>query len=765
MLKAQKGMVKMKKRILSKALALTMLFSGITAVKAVSPMPYEFDFGADVELGTVSDMNKYGGFYTTMQNPTIMADGDGEQYLSLEGAGLLQKVTGFDMVYSEDTYALNEFNIKVSEGVESIVFRHQFDQQQHTTAYDITVPFDEALRGVDNDTDWINVKLAYNDAKCVTYINDEYVATKKNDMFKNRFNETDDDKSKERYVFTTSNSDGTICLKNIIFSEVSVNEIFAAQISGENTLRIPNENETEAATSTYAVTATDYMNDEVAVDVAWSLASEYNGVSVSEEGILTVNSDAAEGDITLIAAASGKTLSKTVSLVRESVASVAVTGDSYIPLKNRYETGTITATYSAECIDFIGETVESEVTWSVENADDGITIDQDGVVTIADSVAVGTFDVVAEADNKKGSLTVTIGEAELNFQKRTNKINGHFNAVEPGVKTPNAAIAGNVYGLDPSANQGIEGYVSSLEFVEEAEGDVCLKMTYPALSAVGNYKEHGAYLNYSSGAINSDIFVLTLKYKYNLEGADYLRCEIYGGKDEDGKTVMLSYNLKSNSSANLNYKHSVGNWHEINIIFDRKTHTARIIDGNYIGELRDVSDCFWTNGITQLRAVHKGIPTDGNVHELYLDDYYVYIPSGVSLEGIHATAMDGTTERNILNLKTGFANWTVGSSPSLSGEEVSIKLAYLNNSEYAVNVNAIAALYKDGKLVEVSDIGEFEIGAETLSTGNIIKLTLPVLEEGETFEDYTIKTFAWYEDGTPFDYTFTMTNDRWNFAE
>lgn len=746
----------MKKRIFSASLVLAMLISMVSAVWAEPIELFKNDFNSEVNLWTAYAKE-------------IVQESENNNYIKVTGTfanqGVLVQIANTGKLNcSEGNYTVFQFRTKISDNQTGIRFYRGYtvSGSTSTTEEKLTVNIDKSLRGISDDVDWVDVKIVYGDDGYITYINDVPGTYTTLATASNRFGEY----SGHKFRFLASNGPdtATVYIDNLTVYDVPKTDVYKLALTGADTARIPNDNETEATEIQLQAEALDYINSAVS-NVTWSLAEEYTGVSIDETGKLTVDNTADVGVITVNASAGGKQASKNISLIRENIASVSVSGDTDIPLKNRYETGTITRQYKAECLDFTGNITEASVLWSVENAPEGVTVDQNGLVTIADGTGMGTFDITASAENKKDTLTVTISEAALDFQKETDLINVHMNGVEVGTKAPNGAIMPNVYGLDNSAGKNIVGYVTPFEFVQKEEGDVCLKMTYPALAEQGNYSAHAAYFNQSVAKIESDIFVLSLKYKYNTEGTDTLRCELFPGSNTNKLTIRLT----AASNTNLWYKHSIGEWNELKVIFNRNTLTCRVYMDNYLKETQSVSEDFWTTGIKQLRAIHcttdqNSVPTDQKVHELYLDDYKVYVPSGITLESVNAKGMDGTTERNILNLQTGFDSWTLGSSPSLSGKELSVHLAYVNTSENAVKVNAIAGVYENGALKAVSGIEGFEIAPNCVDEDNVLNITLPTLAEDETFENYTMKVFAWYEDGTPFDYAFNMTNNRWNFV-
>ena len=748
-----------------------MLFSMVSVVNAAPSELYRRDYGVsrtagkEIAVGPYTNADANADYYSWIPSALtceIGLDSQGDKYLSMTGkfsgvgSTMIRQSTAFTPQYSEGNYEMNQFKVKISESWTGIRFQHVYGSSLPGDRIAVTIP--EELRGTDVDTPWVDVKIVYNDTGYITYVNDVPGTFKTSENSINRLQAA----SGQYYEFSNNNGgnvEGTALLKEVIFYDVPASDVFKFDISGSDTARIPNSNEETAAEEQYTAEAFDYMNNAL-TDITWSLSEDYEGVSIDNTGKLTVEKTAKSGVIGINAEVNGELRTKNVSLTKEEISSISVLGDTDIPLKNNYEVGTITRQYTAEALDFANEPVLADVEWSVENAPQGVSIDNTGLVTLADDVTEGSFDVAASASGKTGRLNVTISPAALAFQNETDLFNVHMNNVEPGEKAPNGAIMPNVYGQDSSTNIGSEGYTTPFEFVEESEGDVALKMTFPALTEQGSYKTHAAYFNQTTGAIDSDIFVVSLKFKYNADGTDALRLELFNTANE-----KITYHMSNSVQANLYYKHDIGKWQEVKFVFNRNTLSCGIYLNNYLHKTETVSEDFWTGGIKQLRAIHctnsgTGVPVDNKVHELYLDDYRAYISQGPALEGVHATGTGSDSDKNILNLVTGFSNWNIGSSPSLSGEEIELHLTFANSSENDVAVCAVAGVYENGALKAVSTKGDFVIGGNDVSENNILKLTIPQTDD---FTNYTIKVMSWYEDGTPFDYTFNMTNDRWNF--
>lgn len=661
-------MKKLNKRILSAALALTLLAGTQIGAFAESVKVFENEFNTETNMWTSTSEN----------NPatrTLVEESNGNKYVSVTGKFasqqvLLQIANVNKTINLNNNYAVYQFKTKISENQNGIRFYRQYTPVGGTSTNEMfTVNIDKSLRGIDSSVEWINVKIVYDGQKYLPYINGVPSA----------------------YI-----------------------EI--------------NKNVTEYTDSVYRFTA---ANAVTTLDTA----------TVDLDNILVT------------------TVSKT-----DDVKLGEITGDDEIQLNSVHEIGTITSKYDCKLTDLMGnEAVSSGIVWSVENAQEGITIDSDGVVTVAEGVKAGSFDVVVSCGESKAIKKVTLKEKILPFQEEKILISNDFNDGIVGSDSYNYKV--QLY--DNSKNKDEEGYVSPFELVEIEPNNIAVKMTTPAITEMGEkYKVHQAQFQTDTGAINDDIFVVSMKYKYEASGTDALRLEL---KAKDGK--QINYHLSAKEDANFNYKHSIGKWNEVKYIFNRKDKSYKVYNANVLAAQGTADEAFWTNGIDYLRVVHctdkaNLIPTDGKEHTAYIDDYKVYVPSGLTLEGLYATAVDGIKERNVLNLITGFDSYPVGTSPKLSYKELTINLTYMNNSENAVKATAVAALYEGDRLKALSPIEVFEVGANSLSSSYAVKLLLPGLKEDETFENYSVKVMSWYEnDMRPFDYTFKMTNDRWNFAE
>ncbi len=759
-------MKKIRTRIFSAAVALTMLASLTVSVNAAPETLYYKDFGVSrtegvtIEVGDYATDNANRDYYAYIPSAitaSIGLDANNNKYLSMTGTftgsnqTILRQTTSFNPMYTAGNYGLTEMNFKVSPEWGAIRLYHRFDGKQENDVR-VSIPVDENLTGISNDTAWVNAKVVYGEEEYVVYVNGN-VAASGTTSVSEADRVTDTNGSGEFFEISSpvGNKEGTVLVKDISFMQVPASDIMGINIVGEENIRIPNDNESEPVTAEYTASAVDYMNKEIQGTVNWSLADTYTGVSIDNSGVLTVDNTAQSQVIEIIAEVNGEINSYSVSLIKESISELILSGDTQIQLKNKYETGTITRQYTATAYDFTGEEVIAPVEFSLNNAPEGVTINAEGILTVSDNTEPCTFDVVAVSGNKSAELSVSVVEANnIEFSGETVLIEKTFDNVEVGEKEHGTSVDGFLL-WDNTSSKG-----AGFAVVNKAEGDNYLTMTYPAEKLD---KEHYIQCQSQSGTIDSDIFVASVMIKYNTLGNDNIRMEIYDKSLSDSTKISLDTNAKN--AANLNYKYNVGEWQELKVVFDRSTHTYHAYMNNYLIKEDSVPDSFWTEGIGRVRLHHKGMPDDGAEHTVCIDNYKVYIPNGPAVQSIYATGDDDGTIRNILNIPTGFSSWGVGQSPSLAGEELTVHMGYTNVSENEVKVRAIAAIYDGGKLVSLSEYNDYTLSPNSLSDKELT-ITVP---ESEDLSNYTMKVFSLYDESTPFDNAYTMDNVNWNFSE
>jgi lysophospholipase L1-like esterase len=194
-----------------------------------------------------------------------------------------------------------------------------------------------------------------------------------------------------------------------------VPEVTSIEVSGVASIEIP---ATGDVTAQYSATVKDQSGNEMADEtVTWSLQEAVTGVSINNNGLVTVTDQAEAGNFTVKATSNTDTavsgiLAVTLTTAAPVVNSIEVTGTTSIEIPVN---GNTTAQYSAEVKDQSGNVMASEtVTWSLAETVTGVSIDGNGLVTVTDQAAAGSFTVVATSSTKtdvSGNLAVNLTEA------------------------------------------------------------------------------------------------------------------------------------------------------------------------------------------------------------------------------------------------------------------------------------------------------------------------------------------------------------------
>ncbi|WP_168118779.1 S-layer homology domain-containing protein [Paenibacillus sp. HB172176] len=149
-----------------------------------------------------------------------------------------------------------------------------------------------------------------------------------------------------------------------------------------------------------------------ATTVTWSSSDTNDKVTVDESGLVTVAADAAAGDYTITATSifdgtKSDAATLTVTLA-PAVNSVSVTPET----ANIVQGGTRQLSASVDAVGGAAKTV----TWSSSDANDKVTVDESGLVTVAADAAAGDYTITATStfDGTKSdaaTLTVTLAPA------------------------------------------------------------------------------------------------------------------------------------------------------------------------------------------------------------------------------------------------------------------------------------------------------------------------------------------------------------------
>lgn len=163
--------------------------------------------------------------------------------------------------------------------------------------------------------------------------------------------------------------------------------------------------------TTYTAAVKDQFGADYAADVTWSMDA-YEGVSI-DNGVVTVTKDAQSGTVTITATAGEASDTFEIAIDRPAPEAneVAITaGASEITLPSLAEQ-TTTATYTAEVKDQFGLVMEdADISWAVPMMD-GVSIAEDGTLTVTTEAGEVDFTVYAQCDTARGEFPVSIKKA------------------------------------------------------------------------------------------------------------------------------------------------------------------------------------------------------------------------------------------------------------------------------------------------------------------------------------------------------------------
>ena len=163
--------------------------------------------------------------------------------------------------------------------------------------------------------------------------------------------------------------------------------------------------------TTYTAAVKDQFGADYAADVTWSMDA-YEGVSI-DNGVVTVTKDAQSGTVTITATAGEASDTFEIAIDRPAPEAneVAITaGASEITLPSLAEQ-TTTATYTAEVKDQFGLVMEdADISWAVPMMD-GVSIAEDGTLTVTTEAGEVDFTVYAQCDMARGEFPVSIKKA------------------------------------------------------------------------------------------------------------------------------------------------------------------------------------------------------------------------------------------------------------------------------------------------------------------------------------------------------------------
>ena len=164
--------------------------------------------------------------------------------------------------------------------------------------------------------------------------------------------------------------------------------------------------------TTYTAAVKDQFGAEYAADVTWSMAEAYEGVSI-DNGVVTVTKAAQSGKATIKAVAGEASATFEIAIDRPASEpdKITISGASEITLPSLAEK-TTTSVYTATVIDQFDDVMpDAQVEWAVPMLD-GVSIAEDGTLTIATEAGEVDFTVYAQAgDAERAELAVSVKKA------------------------------------------------------------------------------------------------------------------------------------------------------------------------------------------------------------------------------------------------------------------------------------------------------------------------------------------------------------------
>ena len=163
--------------------------------------------------------------------------------------------------------------------------------------------------------------------------------------------------------------------------------------------------------------------EETLIEPEWALEEEVDGVTLDEDGILTVSATAEPGAITLLATYTTEidgvtqTFSATldVTLYQAEITDIVITGREFVPLDDEE---TLALTYEAVVTDQHGELIENvTINWdfSSEEFEDPLTDDafEEPTLTFSLPQAEGTFTLKAATGDMEAEIEVVVYEPKV----------------------------------------------------------------------------------------------------------------------------------------------------------------------------------------------------------------------------------------------------------------------------------------------------------------------------------------------------------------
>ena len=221
-------------------------------------------------------------------------------------------------------------------------------------------------------------------------------------------------------------------------ASVATSLTIEGSIDSVNVPTVTEPGTTSSANATYTATVKDQYGQVMTGEkVTWNVtrkgtSESATGVSIDDNGKLTVTNKADAGTVTITAKCGTLTETKTVTINKAAPKEtfVKITAqDNEPPVTTIICTGSQRLEYyTATVYDQYGKEIQDDVNWSLDPAPSGVTYEvsttSDNIVTlkVAPTAAVGTFKLVATSK----TVTTVKGDLEITVQKKndvSDKIN------------------------------------------------------------------------------------------------------------------------------------------------------------------------------------------------------------------------------------------------------------------------------------------------------------------------------------------------------
>jgi hypothetical protein len=215
-------------------------------------------------------------------------------------------------------------------------------------------------------------------------------------------------------IVATSQNDSSIndtftvnLVKQVILNPTSID------IVGNNTVTLG------SSTATLQLTATvkdQFNNDMQGESVSWSISPALNGVSINSNGLITATNSASSGTVNIIAVCNSDgsiegNKAITITKVTPVVSGISVNGLSTIAIDSSLS---LIERYTAVITDQLGDVMTSEgVTWSLQSTYTGVSMSNDGYLTVGSNAIVTNVLVVATSTTNNsiiGTKTVALSK-------------------------------------------------------------------------------------------------------------------------------------------------------------------------------------------------------------------------------------------------------------------------------------------------------------------------------------------------------------------